>query len=281
MTVLALSNALKNILTRAGVENPEGDCACIIHSILRLDRAGMIAHAEDEVDPEQADRAVAMAKRRSQGEPIQYVIGSWSFMGRDYLVGEGVLIPRDDTEVVVNAATDIIKDKHDAHIIDLCSGSGVIAITLKYSFPDAAVCAVEKSDEAFAYLVRNREHHGADIDLTHADIFDCADNFADSSFDLIISNPPYIPSEEIPTLQHEVSFEPVMALDGGISGYDFYDRLIPLWTSKLKKGGCIALEIGEEQVEHITALLQANGYEHIRSYLDIQDLPRAMTALKA
>lgn len=278
MTVPALCNLLKGILTRAGVDNPDGDCTEILMSALNCDRTRLILSGDKDIPDDIAEKAVAMAKRRASGEPIQYVLGKWSFMGRDYSVGSGVLIPRDDTEVVIRAALDIMRDVEHPVIADLCSGSGIIAITMQKELTGSEVTAIEKSDIAFDYLVRNINGNEADIRAIKADIADCADDFADGYFNMIVSNPPYIRSSDIPTLQKEVRYEPRMALDGGESGYDFYELIIRLWTPKLKNGGSIAFEIGEDQFGHISELLKANGYTDIKGYIDIQNITRAVTA---
>ena len=281
MTAAALSNELRGILTRAGIDDPAGDSSLIIENVLGCTRAQLVARRFDEVSDEQAAEAAAMARRRAKGEPIQYVLSVWPFMGRDYAVGEGVLIPRDDTEVVVRAALDMARDIPSPTVTDLCSGSGIIAITLASQLTGADVFAVEKSAEAYGYLLKNIGLNNADIKPIHADLCVCLDSFKDGSLDMIISNPPYIKSDEIDGLQREISCEPRLALDGGESGYDFYELIIRLWTPKLKKGGAIALELGEGQYEYVAGLLRQNGYTDINGHLDIQGTIRAVTAKKA
>lgn len=279
MTAPALSNALKSILTKAGVDNPDGDAAEIIRAVTGFSRIDLLTRSDEALDDTITQKAIDLARRRAGGEPIQYVIGSWSFMGRDYLVGEGVLIPRDDTEVVTRASIDWIKPLPHPAIVDLCAGSGIIGVTLKKERPDATVYAVEKSDIAYDYLCRNTALNHADITTIHADLRDCADQFRDESLDLIVSNPPYIRSDEIATLQSEVQYEPRLALDGGKDGYIFYELILRLWTKKLKKGGCIAFEIGEGQFDMIAAMLRAHGYTDIKGYLDLTGIKRAITAV--
>lgn len=279
MTAPALSNALKSILTKAGVDNPDGDAAEIIRAVTGFSRIDLLTRSDEALDDTITQKAIDLARRRAGGEPIQYVIGSWSFMGRDYLVGEGVLIPRDDTEVVTRASIDWIKPLPHPAIVDLCAGSGIIGVTLKKERPDATVYAVEKSDVAYDYLCRNTALNHADITTIHADLRDCADQFDDESLDLIVSNPPYIRSDEIVTLQSEVQYEPRLALDGGKDGYIFYELILRLWTKKLKKGGCIAFEIGEGQFDMIAAMLRAHGYTDIKGYLDLGGVKRAITAV--
>ena len=278
MIVPALCNLLKGILTRAGADNPDGDAAEILLSAMDCTRTQLILYRRDEVPDEIAEKAIVMAENRASGVPIQYVLGKWSFMGREYSVGSGVLIPRDDTEVVVSAALGLIKGIQKPVIADLCSGSGIIAVTIQKELHNASVYAVEKSADAYAYLMQNIKDNDAAVRPIKADIADCADDFADGYFDMIVSNPPYIRSSDIAGLQKEVQYEPRMALDGGESGYDFYDLIIRLWTQKLKNGGYIAFEIGEDQFDHISGLLTSNGYTDIKGYPDIQNITRAVTA---
>ena len=178
MTAAALSNELRGILTRAGIDDPAGDSSLIIENVLGCTRAQLVARRFDEVSDEQAAEAAAMARRRAKGEPIQYVLSVWPFMGRDYAVGEGVLIPRDDTEVVVRAALDMARDIPSPTVTDLCSGSGIIAITLASQLTGADVFAVEKSAEAYGYLLKNIGLNNADIKPIHADLCVCLDQYA-------------------------------------------------------------------------------------------------------
>lgn len=279
MTVHALDNLIKGILTRAGVDNPDGDSREILAAVLEINPSGLFALRDTVADDDVREKAVHMAQRRASGEPIQYVIGSWSFMGREYKVGEGVLIPRDDTEVVTREALRLIGKVEKPVIVDLCSGSGIIAITLDRELKSSTVYAVEKSEKAYAYLTKNASLNDSDIKPILSDLKDCADDFEDGSVDLLISNPPYIRSDEIAQLQREVRYEPRLAFDGGVSGYDFYDMIVTLWSRKLKVGGVIALEIGEEQFGYISELLKSSGYTEINGYKDIQDITRAVTAI--
>ena len=278
MTAAALSNALKSILVRAGVENPDGDTSDIIGTILGYSRVDLLTRGNEEVSEAHSEKAIRLARRRASGDPIQYVIGSWSFMGRDYLVGEGVLIPRDDTEVVTRAALALLSPIPSPAVVDLCAGSGIIGITIKKERSDATVAAVEKSDEAFSYLERNCVMNEADVRLIRADLCNCAEEFGDGSLDMIVSNPPYIRSDEIASLQSEVQYEPRLALDGGEDGYDFYECILRLWTKKLKNGGVIAFELGEGQFDRVAGMLGEYGYTDIKGYLDIQGSTRAVTA---
>ena len=279
MTVPALRNALKSLLSRAGVENPDGDAAEILCAALNCSRTELILR-DDELSDVESEKAVAMAWRRAAGEPIQYVLGYWFFMDRQYKVGEGVLIPRDDTEVVVREALAIVKAIPEPVIVDLCAGSGIIAVTLAKELQNATVYAVEKSEKAFTYLTDNIELNQSNVMAIRADLQDCVKDFDDGSLDMIVSNPPYIRRDELPALQREVQYEPRLALDGGADGYDFYEMIIRLWTKKLKEGGTIAFEIGEGQYDRIAETLKDAGFTEIQGTKDIQGTVRAITAQK-
>lgn len=274
MTVKALLNTLRRSLSPY-------DAQLILESLLDCTRTDLILRADEELSDEIVSQAVNMKEQRDRGEPIQYLIGKWGFFGREYIVGKGVLIPRDDTEVLVAECLRLIPEDKPMKALDLCAGSGIIAITVKKERPLCTVFAVEKSDQAFSYLLQNIEKHQADVSCILSDLKDCADSFSDGSLDLIVSNPPYIRSSDLPTLQKEVQFEPLLALDGGESGYDFYENIISLYQRKLRRGGYFAFEIGEDQSGYIAKLLTNAGFEDIHLYNDIQNIPRAITAKKS
>ena len=278
MTVRALHDAILSLLIEAGVPYAKGDTMEIMIAAAHLRHTIELHDRHAYVSDEDCEKALEMARRRATGEPLQYVLGRWFFLRREFKVGEGVLIPRDDTEVVVGEALKLARAFPSPAIVDLCAGSGIIAITLAKELDDAAVFAVEKSEAAFRYLEENIALHQADVKAIHADLSDCVSDFADGTLDMIVSNPPYIRSGDISGLQKEIQYEPRLALDGGESGYDFYEMIISLWTKKLKKGGVIAFEIGEGQFDHIAGLLKDNGYTDIQGTPDIQGVTRAVTA---
>ena len=281
MTVPALHDAILSLLIEAGIPFAKGETLEIMIAAAHLRHTIELHDKYAYVSDEDCEKALAMAKRRATGEPLQYILGHWFFMGREYKVGEGVLIPRDDTEVVVGEALSLARLFPSPSIVDLCAGSGIIAITLAKELPGATIYAVEKSDQAFRYLEENIALHQADVKAICADLSDCVSDFEDGTLDMIVSNPPYIRSDEITSLQREVQYEPRLALDGGESGCDFYEIIIRLWTKKLKPGGCIAFEIGEGQYDDIADLLMRAGYSDIKGTPDILGTTRAVTARKA
>lgn len=269
----------KQQLSEAGVEDPAFDALYLFEYVFSMSRTDIMIHGDKPADNDKLLKLHECIKRRANGEPVQYIIGKWYFMGNEYCVKEGVLIPRDDTQVLVDCCSDILKTSTTGCVLDLCSGSGIIAITLKKLFPNHTVYAVEKSDIAYPCLCENSKHNCADTINIHADLYDCHNEFENGKFDLIVSNPPYIISDEIKDLQKEVQFEPQLALDGGKDGYEFYRGIISLYAHKLKMGGHIAFEIGEGQFEYIKNLLLQNGFHDVKGFLDLGGTIRAMSAV--
>ena len=279
---MTLENIYKLIcdkLQKAGADSPAFDTIWIMESVLGVTRQDLLTKAEQEVSVSDEQKLTELANRRIAGEPVQYVAGFEEFFGRRFFVGKGVLIPRDDTEVVLCSTFPYLdklpKDK-PLRILDLCSGSGILAITLKKQYPHAEVTAVEISDDAMVYLKKNAEYHSADIRIIHDDIFNCVDEFAQCEFDLIISNPPYVRSHEMKELQKEVRFEPTLALEGGEDGCDFYRRIIPMYKDKIAKGGMLAFEYDGNQADVISDLMQASGFENIAVFDDLGGVHRAI-----
>lgn len=196
--------------------------------------------------------------RRKSGEPLQYILGRWDFYGFAFYVGDGVLIPRPETENLVEYVLKEIENVKNPTVFDLCSGSGCIGITVAKIRPDCSVYLFEKEDRAYSYLKKNSEEFNLkNVTAVKCDIFDC--DLTDlPKADVIVSNPPYIKSDEIPLLQSEVQKEPVSALDGGEDGLRFYRCISSRWISKVNQGGLIALECGDGQSEDIITLFDGS-----------------------
>lgn len=217
----------------------------------------------DDFSDDEIEEIYDAVERRKSGEPLQYIIGEWDFMDSTFIVGEGVLIPRPETEILCEYVIDSVKNLRSPIVYDLCSGSGCIGLSVKKSVPECDVFLVEKSQDALAYLKRNAEIVCADlsVNIISGDIFnpDCFNDIPKADF--IVSNPPYIRTDEISDLQKEVGFEPVMALDGGEDGLIFYRHIISVLKNFLKKGGIMAFECGEDQAEDITEIFSENGFD--------------------
>lgn len=276
MTVGEAYRKTKDILTEAGFEAPAFEALCLVEKVFGFNRLALITRGEETAATDEKIALLAeLTEKRLSHEPLQYIIGKWSFMGIDLLVGEGVLVPRDDTEVVTSLCIDFLSGKENPSVIDLCAGSGAISLALE-KYANCKVTAVELSDKAFSYLTQNIKLNNSAVNALNGDIFECHKDIADNSLDLIVSNPPYIKSADIAALQEEVQHEPVMALDGGESGLDFYRRIVPLWKSKLKAGGALAFELGEGQYDEVCRILADNGFGGITESIDFGGIQRAI-----
>lgn len=282
---------IKNTLNNG--ENPdfEFDSRCIFEDITGLSALDLALNREKEADGAAAEKALKLAKRRSEGYPLQYLLGEWEFYGLRFKVGEGVLIPRPDTEILVETVINhfAAKKQTDPEIADLCSGSGCIAVALQKSMPLSRVTAVELSSEAMPYLTANIQRNEAKVQIIKGDVTDgrLLDNFADPDspgdhrqIDCIVSNPPYLTAEEMLELQKEVAFEPASALDGGADGLKFYRIISCLWKEVLKEGGLLAFEIGFEQGEAVSELLRSSGYGDVKVIKDLGGNDRVVTGIK-
>ena len=276
MTVGEAYRKTKDILTEAGFEAPAFEALCLTEKVFGFNRLALITKGEETVASKEKLAVLAeLTEKRLNHEPLQYLLGKWSFMGIDLLVGEGVLVPRDDTEVVTSLCIDFLSGKENPSVIDLCAGSGAISLALE-KYANCKVTAVELSDKAFSYLTQNIKLNNSAVNALNGDIFECHKYIADNSLDLIVSNPPYIKTADIASLQKEVQHEPAMALDGGESGLDFYRRIVPLWKSKLKAGGALAFELGEGQYDEVSRILADNGFGGITESIDFGGIQRAI-----
>ena len=266
-------------LQNGGIENSDYEAQCIVEAVTGLGRAALIAHGDTPVTDVQKRQIISITEKRLTRYPLQYLLGKWSFMGFPLFVGEGVLIPRDDTEVCTGLCLDYLKGKSGAKAVDLCSGSGAIAIALE-KLGNADVTAIELSGEAFDFLKKNIDLNGSKVKAVKGDVLLCHGEFPGNSLDLIVSNPPYIKKDDLRTLQKEVQFEPEMALDGGESGFDFYEAMIRDWSGKLKPGGALVFELGENQAEYVTELMKQKGFEEIRTAPDFGGCERAIIGIR-
>jgi len=275
MTVKEAYKKCKEMLAESEIEGEAFEALCLFERVTGFDRLGIISHGDEKITDEKLNELLSLVKRRCEHEPLQYLLESWSFCGFDFCVGKGVLIPRDDTEVVVNLCVDYLKNSRGKKVIDLCTGSGAISVALE-KLAGAEVTALELSDDAFKFLEKNIKLNDSKVKAVKGDVFKAYCDFEDNSIDLIVSNPPYIKSDDIQTLQAEVQQQPRLALDGGKSGYDFYEAIIKQWSSKLRHGGALAFELGENQSDYVAEIMKSQGFENIRTSLDLGGVQRAI-----
>lgn len=257
------------------------DVKLIMQNCFNLSFAQLIVNADKQTDESIKEEFLKKIKLRADGYPLQYILGTWEFMGIDLQVDEGVLIPREDTACVVEILLEKIKREKDIKILDLCAGSGAISIALAKNMPKAKIYAVEYFNKPFNCLKANILKTGTkkQIITIKTNVLDNL-KFEDDFFDAIISNPPYIKSEEIKTLQQEVKFEPVEALDGGKDGLVFYRYILKNHLKLLKKGGYIAFEFGENQFGIINKLFKSHNLKYLGVKNDFGNNPRAAISQK-
>ena len=233
---------------------------------LSLSKAQRLSHPEQEIGPENIAQIQQWISRREQGEPLQYLLGWWEFYGRRFSVGPGVLIPRADTEILVEQALKELEHVPAPRIADLCAGSGCVGLTIACERPTAQVSLLELSPDAFDYCARNVKALAPGCRLIRADVLRTTAGL--TSLDAVLSNPPYIPSGDLPGLQKEVQKEPRLALDGAEDGLRFYREIPVLWKEALAPGGLIAFEIGFDQATAVVSFLERAGFCHIRTVKD-------------
>ena len=258
-------NEVISRLKEAGVANASQEALWLTAHALGVGSAGVLARRED-LSPEESLRIDAVISRRVAREPLQYILGETDFYGRDFAVGSGVLIPRHDTETLIDGVKKVFARDESFRFLDWGTGSGCIAITILLEFPNSQGCMLDVSPDALRYARENLNAYG---------LVDRAKFCAGDEFDLIISNPPYIPSDEIPSLMREVrDFEPHSALDGGHDGMKFYREILALSKGCLKRGGYIILEAGNfSQVRELESFA---GFEGVGKVYDAGNFPRCI-----
>lgn len=271
---------IKNIFEQNSVESPQFEAMCVVEHIFKR-KLNTLLLEKIPATPEQVNYADNIAYRRITGEPLQYLLGEWEFFGLPFYVGKGVLIPRQDTETLVETVISAA-GKYDApRIIDLCSGSGCIACAVKANVKNAEVYALEKSERAIGYLNRNIKLNNADITVIEADVLSESTAKKLGGFDIIVCNPPYLTAEDMKSLQKEVSFEPEEALFGGGDGLKFYREITRIWSRQLNSGGVLAYEIGMGQEEDVRKIMTENNLVNIEFIKDIPGIIRVVRGEKA
>ena len=258
-------------LTEAGVEEAKSDTLLLMDAICHVSRNDILVHGEMELEAELLQTFENALQKRCARIPVQHITGVQNFMGLDFYVNEHVLIPRFDTEILVE---EVMKELHDGFsILDMCTGSGCILLSLlKYSNNCSGV-GVDISENALAVAKENQKRLGLDASFVQSDLFEQITG----KYDIIVSNPPYIRSDVIPTLMEEVRLhEPVLALDGTEDGLFFYRKIVKESTDYLNGGGWLFFEIGYDQGEAVKKLMEENGFKNVKVVKDYAGLDRVV-----
>ena len=246
------------------IDNYRNICINMLAEILTKDNVYIRVHYLDNVDERSVERFKNNIQNFFEGMPIQYINSKAYFMGLEIYVDENVLIPRCDTEILVEEIIKIVKKDSLIKILDLCTGSGAIAISLKKYLNNIEIIASDISDKALMVAKKNASKIGVDVKFIESDLF----NNINGKFDLIVSNPPYIKKSVIPSLDKQVRNEPILALDGGKDGLDFYRKISYDAKRFLNNNGYLCFEIGYDQRKEVEDILLQNGYINIYSKKD-------------
>lgn len=280
---------LKNIinkstekLEKSGSQTPRLDAELLLAFVMKKDRTYLFMYPEKILDQDIENAFEQCLNKRINGIPLQYIVGKQEFMGLDFKVNENVLIPRADTEILIEKTLESIKEKTTPiHILDIGSGSGAIGISLAYYSPNAIVSCVDISSKALKVAKDNAVTHSVHNRITfyEGDLFSPV---KERCFDMIVSNPPYIPDKTIEGLQVEVAqYEPWIALAGGADGLNFYRRIIKDAPHYLKENGQLYLEIGHDQAKDVTSLLISEKvYDGIEVIQDLGGHDRVVKAVR-
>lgn len=254
-TTLKVLNWTKDFLAGKGIDNARLEAEWLLCAATGLDRVGLYLNFEKPLNDEELSRYRAMVTRRSKREPLQHILGSQEFCGLEFEVTPDVLIPRHDTETLVDEA--MTRMPEAVMVLDVGTGSGCIAVSLAKQLPQATIVAVDISGDALMVARKNAERNGVAIEFLHGSL---CEPVVGRCFDLVVSNPPYIPSRDIEMLEPEVrDFDPRGALDGGTDGLDIYRALIPAALSCLNPGGWLLVEIGVGQAMDVQQLFRTAG----------------------
>lgn len=251
MTIREALRAATARLTQASVPDADVDASYLLASVLKEDTLAMRINGHRELTEEQRAAFGQLCDRRAAREPLQYILGETEFMGLTFHVEPGVLIPRADTEILVDKALELMRP--GARVLDIGTGSGAIAISLAKLGKSARVTAVDVSDKALEIARKNAESNGANVEFIKSDCFSALNG---RKYDMIVSNPPYISDDEMRGLMPEVKLEPELALFGGADGLDFYRRISREAPGYLNEGGWLLFEIGWLQKDAVSALVQ-------------------------
>ncbi|WP_304225767.1 peptide chain release factor N(5)-glutamine methyltransferase [Gracilinema caldarium] len=287
MNVGALRAAGAQLLRQHGVESPELDASLLLAFLLKKDRTWLILNHNVNCDASIEEHYKSLLERRADGESVAYITGIKEFMGLTYTVSPAVLVPRPDTEILVEQALQWLSSRSfdsPPRVLDVCSGSGCIGITLAYYVPNIELSLSDISSEALSISQTNALKllgpEGAQkVRYVQSDML-TAFLSATKSFDLIVSNPPYIPEDRIPGLAKEVQKEPYIALSGGEEGLDLIRRLIPEAAMLLNSGGALFIESDPDQILSIQELLKNNDFHAIESYPDLSGTLRCTKGMR-
>ncbi|MDK2564789.1 peptide chain release factor N(5)-glutamine methyltransferase [Romboutsia sedimentorum] len=276
--IIKYSEELKEIS-----DTPRLDVELILQKSLGdVDRIYIHINLNKELSNDEYNLFLSMIKDRINGRPVAYIVGNREFMGLDFFVKEGVLIPRPDTEVLVEEIIELCKNKDKVEILDIGTGSGAITVSLAKYIEKSTIKSLDISDIPLEVGKKNAINNGVDnkIEFIKSDLFSSIED-KNIKFDVIVSNPPYIPKKDMETLHTQVKdYEPYNALEGGIDGLNFYRDITEQSKCYLKENGILAYEVGHDQAKDVSDIMKDNGYTKIYTKKDIQGIDRVVIGFK-
>ena len=283
MKIIDVEREQINFLKENGIEDSSIIIKELLCFLLQVDKVYLITHSNEEMDKEVYIKVVQNTKKIVGGKPIQYITNNQEFMKMNFYVDENVLIPQPDTEILVYEVLKICKEySNGVNILDLCTGSGAIAVSLdrilRKNCVDAKICASDISKQALKIARKNSENNNANVKIIESDLLE---NIEYKKFDIIVSNPPYIRTDEIKNLSKQVKEEPYIALNGGIDGLHFYRKIIKEAKGYIKNNGYLFLEIGYNQMESVLGIFKENKeYKNLKQVKDWSGNDRCIIAQK-
>lgn len=274
MTYREAINLGEKVLSIADITDRKTDAWLLLAMVCKIERSFYYLHMEEEMPEEQLREYEIALKKRAEHVPLQYIVGETEFMGLKFNVNSSVLIPRQDTETLVEQALKVVKP--GMKVLDLCTGSGCIIVSILHNVPDVEGYAIDISKQALNVAKENAKLNDVSVIFERSDLFD----HVTGTFDVIVSNPPYIRTEEIVKLMPEVQmFEPLEALDGKEDGLYFYRKIITECRDYLNPEGRILFEIGYDQGEDVSALLREAGFKEVTVIKDLAQNDRVVTGM--
>lgn len=263
-------------LEESGVESAQFESRILVETVLGLSGSARQLLPETALTPAQLAQLEQLTARRCAREPLQYLCGSWEFFGLEFAVGTGVLIPRQDTETLVETVLELRRNANRTHLLDLCSGSGCIPAAIAAHLPHVTGDAVELSAQALPYLRQNLQRHAPQIRIHGSNALLPLTALAEERYDIITCNPPYLTEADMAYLQPEVASEPKTALYGGTDGLTFYRGLTPLWKPYLVDGGWLVYEVGVGQAQAVKEILERSGFTQCKIVPDLAGIQRVV-----
>lgn len=280
MNIAAALETAANALEASGVPEPRMQAASLLSHVIGCDRTYLIAHPERELAEPEISMYRRLVERRARREPLQYITGVQEFFGLEFEVGPAVLIPRPETEILVEAAVGFLRRLDAPVFCEIGTGSGCITVATLIQVKNAAAVAADVSSDALEVATHNAEKHGVE-GRTEFYLSDVFTSIPDRTFDAILSNPPYVPDRDLATLQAEVrDHEPRAALSGGPDGLSVIDRIIEGAPRRLRSGGLLMIEVGFDQAARVSEKLDPAFWEAVEFLPDLQGIPRILSAIK-